>query len=206
MTHLACADERDSQIHDLQQRRWHQLLEVLNSRCPKKLSVANSAALLSGGWLETHSIRPGIALYGCSPFQDQQAEALGLIPVSRFYSQVIAIQDLVAGETVGYGGVFTAQTAMRIGILAVGYGDGYPRQAPSGTPVLISGRKCALVGRVSMDMLAVDLTALPEAVPGMVAELWGVDLPIEHVARCANTIGYELYCQLSHRVNRYWID
>jgi alanine racemase len=163
-------------------------------------SVCNSAAILrfpdaGGSW-----VRPGIMLYGGSPFKDQSAAALDLQPVMTLTSRIIAVQDLVAGAAVGYGCTFTASCAMRIGIVACGYADGYPRHAGSGTPVLVDGVPTRTVGRVSMDMLAVDLSALPQATIGSRVTLWGNGLPADEVAAVAGTISYELFCALAARV------
>ncbi|MDO8933375.1 MAG: alanine racemase, partial [Rhodocyclaceae bacterium] len=161
----------------------------------------NSAALLRfpesvGEW-----VRPGIMLYGSSPFPGRQsAESLGLAPVMTLESELIAVRDLQPGDRVGYGGSFTADTPMRIGIVACGYGDGYPRHAPTGTPVLVAGQRTRTLGRVSMDKLCVDLTALPQAAPGAPVVLWGRGLSADEVAASAGTISYEIFCALAGRV------
>ena len=163
--------------------------------------VANSAALLrfpqtAGDW-----VRPGVMLYGSSPYPDQEsAEALGLLPAMTLESELIATRELQAGDRVGYGGIFTAEGPMRIGIVACGYGDGYPRHAPSGTPVLVAGRRSRTVGRVSMDKVCVDITNQPEAGIGTPVTLWGEGLSADEVAAAAGTISYELFCALSARV------
>lgn len=170
-------------------------------------SLANSAALLCfpetiGS--ETDWARPGIMLYGSSPFPEQQtAEALGLRPVMTLSSALIAVRDIGPGDTVGYGATFTADAPMRIGFVAGGYGDGYPRHAPSGTPVLVDGRRTRLIGRVSMDKICVDLTHLPDAAPGSPVVLWGEGLSVDEVASAAGTISYELFCALTARVPIY---
>jgi alanine racemase len=163
-------------------------------------SLANSAALLR--YPATHGdwVRPGIMLYGASPFADTSAQQLGLKPVMTLSSRIIAVQDLKAGDEVGYAGQFRADRLMRIGVVACGYADGYPRHAPNGTPVLVDGRKTQLLGRVSMDMLCVDLTALPQSGVGAQVTLWGRGLPVEEVAAAAGTISYELMCALTARV------
>ncbi|CAB1370082.1 alanine racemase [Denitratisoma oestradiolicum] len=172
------------------------------------ICLANSAALVrfpgarggAGDWA-----RPGIMLYGCSPCPAiHSAEALGLRPVMNLESQVLAVRELAPGDTVGYGSTFVASGPMRIGIIAGGYGDGYPRHAPTGTPVMVSGRRVPLVGRVSMDKICVDLSDIPAAQVGSPATLWGVGpaghLPVEEVAAAAGTISYELLCALAARV------
>jgi len=163
-------------------------------------SLANSAALLR--FPETHAdwVRPGIMLYGCSPFADESAESLGLQPVMTLASELLAVRELDKGDRVGYGGAFVAPKRMRIGVVACGYADGYPRHAPDGTPVLVAGRRARTAGRVSMDMLTVDLSGVPEAAVGAPVTLWGEGLSADEVATAAGTISYELLCQLAARV------
>jgi len=163
-------------------------------------SLANSAALLR--FPETHAdwVRPGIMLYGCSPFADESAESLGLQPVMTLASELLAVRELDKGDRVGYGGAFVAPRRMRIGVVACGYADGYPRHAPDGTPVLVAGRRARTAGRVSMDMLTVDLSGVPEAAVGAPVTLWGEGLSADEVATAAGTISYELLCQLAARV------
>ncbi len=175
-------------------------------------SLANSAALLR----YAHAIgdwgRPGIMLYGGSPFPDVTAAELGLQPVMTLQSEVIAVQDLAPGESIGYGCTFTADRPLRVGVVACGYADGYPRHAPTGTPVLVEGRRTVTLGRVSMDKLCVDLTALKVSAGetasavgvGSIVTLWGRHgetlLPADEVATAAGTISYELFCALAQRV------
>lgn len=163
-------------------------------------SLANSAAIIR--YPETHCdwVRPGIMLYGCSPFPEVTALELGLKPAMTLASELIAVRQLKRGDAVGYGGIYTADRDMRIGVVACGYADGYPRHAPNGTPVAVDGRLTGTVGRVSMDMLCVDLSGLPEAAVGSRAVLWGEGNPVEHVASAAGTVGYELLCALAPRV------
>ena len=163
-------------------------------------SLANSAALLR--FPETHAdwVRPGIILYGCSPFTDRSAEALGLKPAMTLTSEIIATQELARGEGVGYGLAYRAERAMRIGVVAGGYADGYSRHAPPGTPVLVNGKRTRIVGRVSMDMITVDLSELPEAGVGTPVTLWGEALSADEVAAAAGTLSYELLCALAPRV------
>jgi alanine racemase len=163
-------------------------------------SVANSAALLRFPESTRDWVRPGIMLYGASPFANRTATALGLKPVMTLHSEIIAIQRLQPGDRVGYGGIFTASAAMRVGIVACGYADGYPRHAPNGTPILVDGSRTSTVGRVSMDMLVADLTQLPTAGVGSRVVLWGEGLPVDEVATVAGTISYELLCALAPRV------
>jgi alanine racemase len=163
-------------------------------------SLANSAAILR--YRESHAdmVRPGIMLYGCSPFAESVGAELGLQPVMTLTSEIIAVRELAAGDTVGYGGAFTAPSAMRIGVVACGYADGYPRHAPTGTPISVGSTRTRTVGRVSMDMLCVDLSGVAEARVGTPVVLWGAANPIENVAAAAGTVGYELMCALAPRV------
>ena len=163
-------------------------------------SLANSAALLRHPQTRADWVRPGIMLYGCSPFANESAQALGLMPVMTLTSALIAVRHLAAGEHVGYGRTFAADRAMRIGVVACGYADGYPRHAPTGTPILVAGRRARTVGRVSMDMLAVDLDGIPEAGIGTPVTLWGDGLSCDEVAAAGGTVSYELLCALAARV------
>ncbi len=169
---------------------------------PGERSIANSAATLRhaertrGDW-----VRPGIVLYGSSPDYPQHTAAhWGLQPTQTLSSRIIGVQQLAAGQSVGYGSRFTAEGPVRLGTVACGYADGYPRHAPTGTPVLVEGRRTRTLGRVSMDMLCVDLSALPGTDVGSSVTLWGAGLPVEEVARAAGTISYELLCALAVRV------
>ncbi len=196
MTHLACADERDSATTDAQLARFAATLEGAAG----ERSVANSAALL---WrADTHAdwVRPGIMLYGVSPFADRTGETLGLRPAMALYSTVIALRSVKRGERVGYGGLWTAREDSRIAIAAIGYGDGYPRRLGGSTPVLVRGRRAPLAGRISMDMIAIDVTLVPEVRVGDEVQLWGAGLPVEELARGADTIPYELLCGVTQRV------
>jgi alanine racemase len=168
------------------------------------VSLANSAAILRHPQARGDWVRPGIMLYGSSPFADCSALELGLRPVMALESEIIGLQHLMPGDRVGYGGTFVADRPMRIGIVACGYADGYPRHAQSGTPVAVAGRRTATVGRVSMDMLACDLTDFPQAGLGAPVTLWGDGaaghVPADEVAAAAGTIAYELFCALARRV------
>ena len=163
-------------------------------------SLANSAAIFAHPDTHHDAVRLGIALYGATPFADRDAASLGLRPAMTLRSRLIAVQDVAAGEVVGYGATWRAARASRIGIVACGYADGYPRHAPSGTPVLVEGVRVPTAGRVSMDMLAVDLDGAPGARPGSEVVLWGEGLPVDEVAAAAGTIGYELLCAVAPRV------
>lgn len=164
-------------------------------------SLSNSAAILN--WPGAHAdwIRPGITLHGVSPLTGKTGLDLGFKPVMTFSSRLIAIHDLEAGDTVGYGSTWECKAPTRIGIVAAGYGDGYPRSCKNGTPILINGVRCPLIGRVAMDMTTVDLSALPNAKIGDQVILWGQGLPVEEIALAANTIPYELFCRMTTRVH-----
>jgi alanine racemase len=163
-------------------------------------SSANSAALLRFPQTQADWVRPGIVLYGCSPFPEESADAIGVRPVMSLCSRIIAVQSVERGARVGYSGTFVAPDSMRIGVVACGYADGYPRHAPGGTPILVDGIRAKTIGRVSMDMLFVDLSALPDAGVGSEVTLWGEGLSADDVATSAGTVSYELLCALAARV------
>jgi alanine racemase len=163
-------------------------------------SLANSAALIRFPEARGDWVRPGIILYGCSPFSDRSAESLNLQPAMTLTSELIATQHLQPGERVGYGFSYEAAGEMTIGVVACGYADGYPRHAPSGTPVLVNGKRTRTVGRVSMDMMAVDISHIPGAYIGTPVTLWGEGLSADEVAAAAGTLSYELLCALAPRV------
>jgi len=195
MTHFADADGESGVRGQLD---WfNQVTHSLEA--PR--SVANSAALLRypedtrAAW-----VRPGIMLYGCSPFPDQSAAALGLQPAMTLSSEIIALQRLQPGERVGYGFSYETAGEMTVGVVACGYADGYPRHAPTGTPVLVAGQRSRIVGRVSMDMICVDVTGIEAARVGAPVTLWGEGLSADEVAMHAGTISYELLCALAPRV------
>lgn len=194
MTHFANADEPRGVAAPL--ALFNDI--AASYRVPR--SLANSAALLR--YPETHGdwARPGLMLYGASPFTDAGAQQFGLEPVMTLSSRIIAVQELRAGDEVGYGALFRAEHAMRVGIVACGYADGYPRHAASGTPILVDGQRAQTLGRVSMDMLHVDLSNLPQAGVGSSVILWGNGMPIEEVAQASETASYELMCALTDRV------
>lgn len=195
MTHFADAD--------LERGIGWQMARFVESAqgCRHPVSLANSAALLRFPEVRRGWARPGIMLYGSSPFpQDETAAQLGLRPVMTLSSELIAVHDLQKGDRVGYGGVFSAEGPIRIGIVACGYADGYPRHAPTGTPILVEGHRTRTVGRVSMDMIMVDLTGIPAAGIGSPVVLWGEGLPVDDVAAAAGTVSYELLCALAQRV------
>lgn len=194
MTHFADADGAGGVRAQLE---WFQDLtkDIAGPR-----SLANSAALIRFPETRADWVRPGIMLYGCSPFADRSAEALGLKPAMTLSSELIATQHLQAGERIGYGFSYEAAAEMTIGIVACGYADGYPRHAAAGTPVLVDGRRTRIVGRVSMDMISVDISDLEAAYVGSPVTLWGEGLPADEVAAAAGTVSYELLCALAPRV------
>ena len=208
MTHFADADNARGtgwQLARLTQA-WPDVMAA-------RTSFANSAALLSGPATRDalgDVMRPGIMLYGASPWgaavPGKTAADLDLRPVMTLRSELIAIQDIQAGERVGYGGIFTADRPMRIGVVACGYADGYPRHATGDTPILVNGERTTLTGRVSMDRLCCDVTQIPGARVGSPVTLWGEGLPADEIADSAGTIAYELFCALSPRVPRRWQD
>ncbi len=194
MTHFARADEDDGVAEQL---------KVFEDACkglPYPRSVANSAGVVRFGEVGGDIVRPGIMLYGATPFAYDSAESLGLTPVMTLRSEIIAVQELKAGDAVGYGGTYIASKPHRVGVVACGYADGYPRHAPNGTPVQVCGKRVRMAGRVSMDMLTVDLTEVPEARVGSPVVLWGEGLPVDEVAMAASTVGYELLCAVTSRV------
>jgi alanine racemase len=197
LTHFANAEDADNA--DLQLAEQVKRFQMATDGLTGEYSLSNSAADLlhpecAGDW-----IRPGVMLYGGSP-SNASAHDLGLLPAMTLMSEIIGIQNIVAGDAVGYGSRFVADQPMKIGVVACGYADGYPRHAPSGTPIIVDGIKTRIVGRVSMDMITVDLTPIATAHVGSKVTLWGDDLPIDEVANAAGTIGYELMCAITPRV------
>lgn len=200
MSHLSDADNRNADKSSQQLATF----DAISAQCGEVRSLANSAAILELPNTHYDWVRPGIMMYGISPFADQTGEALGLKPVMHFETQIFATKTVRAGETVGYGSTWEAPMDTRIGIVSVGYGDGYPRHVTSGTPVLIAGQKAGIVGRVSMDMICVDLSGLSDVGIGESVTLWGPGLPVELIATQANTIPYELVSQLTERVPKIY--
>lgn len=198
MMHFADADSERGIAWQLQRFR------AMAGDWQGPVCLANSAAILRHPEIQGDWVRPGIMLYGASPFAGQSAAELGLEPVMTLESRIIAVQEIAAGERVGYGGTFTAERPTRVGVVACGYADGYPRHAPTGTPIAVLGRRTRTLGRVSMDMLACDLTDIPEAGIGAPVTLWGRgvagEVPADEVAAAAGTIAYELFCALASRV------
>ncbi len=196
MAHFANADEHDGTVNA--RARFEQACQGL----PGQRSLANSAACLLAPQTHVNWVRPGIMLYGGSPLADRNGASFDLRPAMCLESQLIGVQKILPGDHVGYGGAFTAGRPMRVGVVACGYGDGYPRSAETGSPVIVAGRRTRLVGRVSMDMLTVDLDPVPQAGVGAPVQLWGDQVSIDEVARHAGTIGYELMCRVTARVPR----
>jgi alanine racemase len=198
LSHFACADERG---HELTERQLEAFLDLLDLDFAQR-SLANSAAILTIPAAHMDWLRPGIMLYGATPFAELSAAELGLAPAMTLSAQLIAIREVAVDDSVGYGAAWRAERPSRIGTVSCGYADGYPRHAPSGTPLLVRGQRVPLVGRVSMDMLTVDLTDLPAAQVGDEVQLWGAQLPVDEVAQAAGTIGYELLTKVTRRVPR----
>lgn len=198
MSHLACADNRQNPDTELQYQQFIAITRGMET----ELSLASSAGIL--GWPQTHMqwVRPGLMLYGVSPFMDSVGRNEGLQPVMQLQSALMSVKQCQRGATIGYGATWRCPQAMPVGVVAAGYADGYPRHAPSGTPVLVNGRRVPLVGRVSMDMLMVDLRSQPNARIGDPVVLWGKNLPVEEIATLAGTIAYELLCHVGNRVKR----
>jgi len=194
MTHFATADGPEGVAEAI--RRFNAATEGIS----RQRSLANTAGIFAHPQSHADIVRLGIGLYGATPFADKSAAELGLKPAMTLTSELIAIQELKPGEAVGYGGTFKAEKPMRIGVVACGYADGYPRHAPSGTPVLVGGVSTKTAGRVSMDMITVDLAGIPDARVGTPVTLWGEGMPIDEVAVPAGTVGYELMCALAPRV------
>lgn len=201
MSHFARADELNSSSASEQVA----VFEAARQGLSAQVSLRNSPALL--GWPQVPSdwVRPGIMLYGATPFEEANALAARLQPVMTLGSKVISVRELPAGEPVGYGARFITPKPMRIGVVAMGYADGYPRQAPTGTPVLVAGQRSQLLGRVSMDMLCIDLTDVPQAGLGSTVELWGKNILASDVAMAAGTIPYQIFCNL-RRVPRLYSE
>ena len=198
ITHFANADTRDVSPDVATQVAT---FKKHTADIQAEISLSNSPAILMHPVVRGDWIRPGVMLYGGSP-GGGDAASFGLKAAMTLSSRVIAVQSIRAGDSVGYGSLFRAERDMRIGIVACGYADGYPRQATTGAPVLVEGVRTRLLGRVSMDMLNVDLSPVPQAHVGSDVTLWGDNLPIDEVAAAAGTIGYELMCAITPRVQR----
>lgn len=200
--HFACADEPVLAMTDQQLGRFRALQQALSAENGASVagSLANSAGVLAWPEATDEWMRPGIALYGSSPFADRAAAEFDLRPVMTLRARVISVFTVPAGERVGYGASWRAERSTRIAVVSIGYGDGYPRHAPTGTPVLIAGQRYELVGRVSMDMITVRVDDRVSV--GDEVVLWGQGLPVDEIASAAGTISYELFCRLTARVRR----
>lgn len=196
MTHFASSDILDSS-QTLQQI---ELFNQVTSKLEGPRSLANSAGIIA--WPASHGdwVRPGIMLYGASPFSGHRGVEYNLRPVMSLTSQLIAVHQVSKGARIGYGGTWTCPENTRVGVVAIGYGDGYPRHAENGTAILVNGRPCPLVGKVAMDMISVDLGTQPEAKVGDPVLLWGPGLPVEVIAEHSGTTGYELLTRITQRV------
>ncbi|MCK9607644.1 MAG: alanine racemase [Methylomonas sp.] len=196
ITHFANADD----LLDDKTRKQIDLFNDAVQGYPGQRSIANSAGII--GWPNVVSdwVRPGLMLYGCSPFAGKTGADFGLRPAMSLHSRLIAVKNVAAGETVGYSGTWQCQTDTRLGVISIGYGDGYHRHTKAGAPVLVNGQRVPLIGRVSMDMITVDLNSQPGAQPGDPVTLWGDGLPVEEIARHADTIPYTLLCGITQRV------
>ncbi|MDN0084031.1 alanine racemase [Crenobacter sp. SG2305] len=199
MTHFARADEPELPTTQAQIETF----DAATAGLPGAVSIANSAGILSHPRARRDWGRPGIVLYGASPLPEGNHDGDGLKPVMRLATKVFSIRDLPAGETIGYGGTWTSDRPTRIGLIACGYADGYPRLASTGSPVAIDGVRSRIIGRVSMDMIMVDLTDVPGAGIGSEVELWGDQISVNEVAAAAGTISYELLCNVKRAHKRY---
>lgn len=198
LSHFANADDIADHCTQLQMQHFFGISEGTNLRC----SLANSAGILAWPSSCLDWVRPGIMLYGVSPLADRSAADINLRSVMTLESAIIAVHSLRKGDAVGYGGDWVCPEDMTVGVVAIGYGDGYPRHANTGTPVLINGQRVPLIGRVSMDMITVDLRNQPQARIGDRVVLWGEGLPVEEIAANAGTIGYALLCGVTPRIPR----
>jgi alanine racemase len=216
LSHFARADETTNQqaiaSTNLQIEKFssmYQKLGRINTR-PLQASLAASAAIVSLPHTHYDYVRPGIMLYGCSPLAETSAASLGLKPVMTLCARIVAVKKISAGESIGYGATFTCTRDTRIALVSIGYADGYPRSAPNGTPVILhlntGMQKSQLLGRVSMDMLTIDVTDHPDAAVGNEVVLWGEGLPIEEIASLAGTISYELTCKVTRRVPFMYLE
>ncbi len=202
MSHFACADDTQNQRNQYQISQFRLITSLINA----PTSFSNSPALFNFNKDEIQDdvVRPGLALYGISPIAGVSATSLGLKPVMTLQTRLIAVRVFERGDTLGYGARFVCPERMPVGVIAMGYGDGYPRTARDGTPVLVNGIRCHIVGRVSMDMLMIDLRNYSQAKIGDQVMLWGDGLPIEDVARHTDNIPYDLVCGVQQRVVFHW--
>ena len=199
MTHFSRADEPECDYTHTQTSVFREAIAGLS----EQTCLSNSAGLLH--WPSAHGdwVRPGLLLYGASPFMVAHENADQLQPVMKLSSEIIAVRDLEAGMPIGYGATYVTDRPTRVGVVAIGYGDGYPRHAPSGAPVLVNNKRTRILGRISMDMMTIDLNHLPNTRIGDTVTLWGKGLPANEVAHHAGTIAYELFCNLKRVPVRY---
>jgi alanine racemase len=204
MTHLAHADAKQDAMTVKQITLFNDTLDKLTPklRHDNERSIANSAGILAWQQALADWVRPGIMLYGISPFAESTGEQLGLKPIMSLHSRLIAVKPIAKGDSVGYGGSWLCEQDTILGVIAIGYADGYPRSASVGTPVLVNGQRVSLIGRVSMDMITVDLGVQSNAKAGDAVTLWGDGLPVEEIALRANTIPYTLVCGVTQRVRQ----
>ena len=208
ITHLANADDKRDGMTLKQIALFNNTLAALTPTLSpeNERSIANSAGILAWSEALTDWVRPGIMLYGISPFADSIGVDFGLKPIMSLHSRLIAVKPITKGDTVGYGGSWVCEQDTMLGVVAIGYADGYPRYARIGTPVLVNGQCVPLIGRVSMDMITVDLGSQPNARAGDAVTLWGDGLPVEEIALCADTIPYTLVCGVTQRVRHIEAD
>jgi len=200
MSHFACADERDHPLNQKQIDNFRSFTKDIDS----EFSFCSSGAIFNFPHCHYDYVRPGLALYGISPLANVSAQKLGLKPVMTLQSSLIAVQQFNKGDTIGYGARYVCDTDMPVGIVAFGYGDGYPFTAQDGTPVLVNNVRCPLVGRVSMDMMTVDLRPCPQAEIGDPVLLWGERLPLEEIAQNTNHITWNIITGIQNRVRFLW--
>jgi alanine racemase len=204
MSHMACADDPSNPLNQKQIDGFKSFIQKISAKGPSEYSLCNSAGVFQFPECHYNFIRPGIALYGASPLLNKTAAELNLKPVMTLQTSLIARKDVTKGSPIGYGARFTCPTDLPVGIIAFGYGDGYPRNTKDGAPILVNNTKCRLIGRVSMDMIAVDLTSCPNAKVGDPVILWGNDLPIEEVAKFTDNVSYDLLTGVQNRVKFHW--
>jgi len=202
MSHFACADDPKNPLNQQQIDTFNGFIKRIPSK--SEYSFCNSAGVFQYPSSHHHFVRPGIALYGASPILGMSAAELNLKPVMTLQTSLIGIKDMAKGSPIGYGARYTCPKDMRVGIIAFGYGDGYPRSAQDGTPILVNNTRCQLVGRVSMDMVTVDLSPCPHAKIGDPVILWGNGLPIEEVAAFTGNVSYDLLAGVQNRVKFHW--
>lgn len=197
MTHFACADDISDSMTQVQLKQF----EITTKSIKEQTCLANSAGII--GWQQSHGdwVRPGLMMYGVSPMLNKSGSDHDLKPVMRLKTRLIEIKRIKKGESTGYGAKWVSSKNTYLGIAAIGYGDGYPRHATSGTPVIVNGRQVPLVGRVSMDMITIDLGDILQDTVADEVILWGPELPVEVIAQHAKTIPYELLCNITPRVD-----